>query len=185
MSESKKIENSPKQVIKVYHCNDKDRVREYIKEDKIIDSMEDGYWLGNGMYFWDTQSNAEYWRKEKIRKNNQKEYLIVSSFLKFSDDEILDLTDLNTQRKVENLWDKIALKEKYSKNPPLGKKLNMIYKIMPFFEVIKVIGVYPKTPKTELFSQPKRSDSPHADNKNKVIYSVKTHKCLFEKKVID
>lgn len=52
----------------LYHCNDKTRCQKFLDNKKfMIESKEDGIWLGNGMYFWDNLSNAKFW----YRKNNK------------------------------------------------------------------------------------------------------------------
>ena len=50
-----------------YHANDKEKCQKFV-ENSICIFSEDTYWLGYGMYFWDTMSNAVYWKTEKFRK---------------------------------------------------------------------------------------------------------------------
>ena len=63
----------------VYHCNDIERCDIFLeKKDYMIESKEDGIWLGEGMYFWDNYSNANYWLHEKERKDTQdKQFSII------------------------------------------------------------------------------------------------------------
>ena len=38
----------------LYHCNDSTRCQKFLQDHTyVIESQEDGIWLGSGMYFWD------------------------------------------------------------------------------------------------------------------------------------
>lgn len=134
----------------LYHCNDKTRCQKFLDNKKfMIESKEDGIWLGNGMYFWDNLSNAKFWYRKKQQKHD--ELLIVQSNV--YTDFLLDLTDLDVCNKMEQLWNKVY-KENEIKIPKdkitLGVKLNYLYDYYNMFkdvyQVIKVIGKYKKTP---------------------------------------
>lgn len=107
----------------LYHCNDKTRCQKFLDNKKfMIESKEDGIWLGNGMYFWDNLSNAKFWYRKKQQKHD--ELLIVQSNV--YTDFLLDLTDLDVCNKMEQLWNKVY-KENEIKIPKdkitLGVKL--------------------------------------------------------------
>ena len=88
----------------LYHCNDKTRCQKFLDNKKfMIESKEDGIWLGNGMYFWDNLSNAKFWYRKKQQKHD--ELLIVQSNV--YTDFLLDLTDLDVCNKMEQLWNKV------------------------------------------------------------------------------
>lgn len=88
----------------LYHCNDKTRCQKFLDNKKfMIESKENGIWLGNGMYFWDNLSNAKFWYRKKQQKHN--ELLIVQSNV--YTDFLLDLTDLDVCNKMEQLWNKV------------------------------------------------------------------------------
>lgn len=132
----------------LYHCNDKTRCQKFLDNKKfMIESKEDGIWLGNGMYFWDNLSNAKFWYRKKQQKHD--ELLIVQSNV--YTDFLLDLTDLDVCNKMEQLWNKVY-KENEIKIPKdkitLGVKLNYLYDYYDMFkdvyQVIKVIGKYKK-----------------------------------------
>ena len=111
----------------LYHCNDKTRCQKFLDNKKfMIESKEDGIWLGNGMYFWDNLSNAKFWYRKKQQKHD--ELLIVQSNV--YTDFLLDLTDLDVCNKMEQLWNKVY-KENEIKIPKdkitLGVKLNYLY----------------------------------------------------------
>ena len=57
----------------LYHCNDLERCKKFVSDKNyMINSEEDGNWLGRGMYFWDNPSNYKYWLKVKQRKKINK-----------------------------------------------------------------------------------------------------------------
>lgn len=161
----------------LYHCNDKTRCQKFLDNKKfIIESKEDGIWLGNGMYFWDNLSNAKFW----YRKNQQKhdELLIVQSNV--YTDFLLDLTDLDVCNKMEQLWNKVY-KENEIKIPKdkitLGVKLNYLYDYYDMFkdvyQVIKVIGKYKKTPQNSFYKYDLDSRRAEPTTAIKCIYNVK------------
>ena len=177
-----------KQVTKIYHCNDKKRVDKFVYNDEPIMSVEDGHWLGSGMYFWDNKSNALYWKKEKERKISNETYSIALAYASYSDNEILDLTDKEVQEEIRILYDKLVKRFKYDSKASLGKKLNTIYEFLSSagydLKVTKVIGEYPRTPKNIFFPKPKKTNTPHVSEKYKVIYSIKSFDIISNKKIV-
>lgn len=161
----------------LYHCNDKTRCQKFLDNKKfMIESKEDGIWLGNGMYFWDNLSNAKFWYRKKQQKHD--ELLIVQSNV--YTDFLLDLTDLDVCNKMEQLWNKIY-KENEIKIPKdkitLGAKLNYLYDYYDMFkdvyQVIKVIGKYKKTPQNSFYKYDLDSRRAEPTTAIKCIYNVK------------
>lgn len=161
----------------LYHCNDKTRCQKFLDNKKfMIESKEDGIWLGNGMYFWDNLSNAKFWYRKKQQKHD--ELLIVQSNV--YTDFLLDLTDLDVCNKMEQLWNKVY-KENEIKIPKdkitLGVKLNYLYDYYDMFkdvyQVIKVIGKYKKTPQNSFYKYDLDSRRAEPTTANKCIYNVK------------
>ena len=161
----------------LYHCNDKTRCQKFLDNKKfMIESKEDGIWLGNGMYFWDNLSNAKFWYKKKQQKHD--ELLIVQSNV--YTDFLLDLTDLDVCNKMEQLWNKVY-KENEIKIPKdkitLGVKLNYLYDYYDMFkdvyQVIKVIGKYKKTPQNSFYKYDLDSRRAEPTTAIKCIYNVK------------
>lgn len=161
----------------LYHCNDKTRCQKFLDNKKfMIESKEDGIWLGNGMYFWDNLSNAKFWYRKKQQKHD--ELLIVQSNV--YTDFLLDLTDLDVCNKMEQLWNKIY-KENEIKIPKdkitLGAKLNYLYDYYDMFkdvyQVIKVIGNYKKTPQNSFYKYDLDSRRAEPTTAIKCIYNVK------------
>ena len=66
---------SSRENTKAYHVNDEERCKKFIENKDYIIISDDTFWLGNGMYFWDNNSNANYWLKEKQRKDSKKIYI--------------------------------------------------------------------------------------------------------------
>lgn len=161
----------------LYHCNDKTRCQKFLDNKKfMIESKEDGIWLGNGMYFWDNLSNAKFWYRKKQQKHD--ELLIVQSNV--YTDFLLDLTDLDVCNKMEQLWNKVY-KENEIKIPKdkitLGVKLNYLYDYYDMFkdvyQVIKVIGKYKKTPQNSFYKYDLDSRRAESTTAIKCIYNVK------------
>lgn len=69
-------------IIKIFHCNSEIKCNEFIFQNKLLESKHpyDSLWLGRGMYFWDNLGNAKYWKRERNKKMNKMEKLLL--FLK-------------------------------------------------------------------------------------------------------
>ena len=189
------INQSNRENIKVFHCNDVQRCEKFLKEDDyLIRTEENGIWLGSGMYFWDNLSNAKYWKREKKRKtHNRKSFSIVSA--KIYIDDLLDLTDEETCRTIEMLWENYCrkMKRKYDvyKNVDLGEKLNtlfsseMVKEHLSTYSVVKIIGKYPRVPPTSLYSYDVHSNKIEPTLSAKCIYTVKNANYIFDKKLVE
>lgn len=55
----------------LYHSNDYERCNYFITKKELIYTKEDGIWLGEGMYFWDNENNANYWKSQKENWNKK------------------------------------------------------------------------------------------------------------------
>lgn len=161
----------------LYHCNDKTRCQKFLDNKKfMIESKEDGIWLGNGMYFWDNLSNAKFWYRKKQQKHDE---LLIEQSNVYTD-FLLDLTDLDVCNKMEQLWNKVY-KENEIKIPKdkitLGVKLNYLYDYYDMFkdvyQVIKVIGKYKKTPQNSFYKYDLDSRRAEPITAIKCIYNVK------------
>lgn len=55
-------------IVELYHCNYESRVESFFKhkELRISHHKDDSEWGGTGMYFWDNEGNAEYWKNKKM-----------------------------------------------------------------------------------------------------------------------
>ena len=128
----------------LYHCNDSTRCQKFLQDHTyVIESQEDGIWLGSGMYFWDNATNANYWLKQKSSKQPEEKFEIVIAHVYM--DHMLDLTDIDICKNIETLWK--TYKQKSGLDTPdnetLGYKLNTLYDYFPSFKemyhVIKII----------------------------------------------
>lgn len=179
----------------LYHCNDAFRCNKFINDASyLILSVEDGKWLGTGMYFWDNVGNAHYWKREKVRKsqndslNGHTLYSIVQAGV--YTDAMLDLTDIEVCEKVELIWEEymksINSSEKYV---PLGAKLNTLFECFGFFQsnysVVKVIGKYPLHSENHLFSYRLNRNNPEPFTAAKCIYNVKSADVIAERKILE
>lgn len=189
------INQNNRENIKVYHCNDTQRCEKFLKKDDyLIKSEEDGIWLGSGMYFWDNLSNAKYWKREKQRKSyNRKSFSIVSANIYI--DNLLDLTDESTCRTMEILWRNYCqkMKKPYDlyKDVDLGEKLNILFESemtrehLSTYNVIKIIGKYPRIPPNPLYSYNIYSNKIEPTLSAKCIYTVKNANDIFNKKLVE
>lgn len=176
----------------LYHCNEKSKCFKFVNTDGyLITSKEDGIWLGEGMYFWDNLSNANFWKNEKIRKDKAHiaNFSIVCA--KVDADKMLDLTDFNICNKISKMYESLSQKTgiELSITKQLGAKLNKLFEYFPAFaqeyHIIKVYGKYNKTPSNNLFSYDIHSYSPEPTLAIKCIYSIKNSKCILEKEFLE
>ncbi|MGL5086411.1 MAG: hypothetical protein ACRC68_11960 [Clostridium sp.] len=173
--------------IKGYHVNDKERCLKFVGDRNYIIASEDTYWLGYGMYFWDNKGNANYWLKEKLRKESQKEHLMATCNINIGEDYLLDLADDEVSEMVEKLWGQYCLKKREKIAQPLGIKID---KLLKFFDelnslkVIKAIGDYDinQTNKNYFF-QKKGYKGPQVRSKLKIIYSVREAELIFNREL--
>lgn len=162
-----------KYCILVYHVNSQKNISSVINSyknnnGKLYFSKEDGFWAGNGMYFWDNRGNANYW---KVRTRNR---FMLSADLNIDENCFLDFTDEDVLRQYERLWPLIAEKLHVSENSTPGKKINMICKVIPSIKIVKVNGYYPNIIERPFISGGKeKSSMPHMTIKTKTIFCVK------------
>ncbi|WP_051196022.1 hypothetical protein [Clostridium paraputrificum] len=172
---------------KGYHVNDKERCLKFISDKSYIIISDDRCWLGKGMYFWDNESNAIYWKKEKDRKNPGVENIIVNSNIYINDEILLDLTDEDVVNDLNDLWKAYCEKSGEKMNQPLGLKLD---KLFDFFDelnelkVIKCIGDYDIDRKNiNYFIQRKNFNGPQVRGRLKTIYCIKDESVAVNRKV--
>ncbi|AGK96705.1 hypothetical protein [Clostridium pasteurianum] len=173
--------------VKGYHVNDNERCLKFISEEKYLITSKDKFWLGFGMYFWDNNSNAEYWKKQKIKKEPNVTYIKVSSNIFIDEEYLLDLTDVNIVNGLEYLWKLYCKKKKEEENQPLGIKID---KLIEFFEdmksikVIKGIGNYDiNHNKTNTFINKESYSGPQIDCNLKAIYCARNYGFVVNRKV--
>lgn len=159
-----------------YHANTKDKILNCLANKNLIE-YKDTDWLGKGMYFWDNIGNAHYWKNEKIRKEEGTEIEILQANIYI--DEVLDLTDTQNLKFINNLWERFVsgnLKKDIPQNQ-LGKRLDYLFEAFSdkfSYGVIKAYGKY-KTEHTTFYSFFKGSN---ISIRNKIIYSVKKNECI-------
>lgn len=164
-----------KYFVLVYHVNTQENIAKVVDSYKngsgeLYTSVEDGYWAGNGMYFWDNEGNANYWKK--IRHNNY----ILKANLKIEENCILDLTDKDVLDELDQLWPSVAKKFHIDFDSPPGRKINTICKYLKKIKVVKINGYYPNMHENRIIFKGKknRKGKPHLTIKSKIIYCVKS-----------
>lgn len=175
-----------KYFVLVYHVNTHKNISNVVDSYKngsveLYTSVEDGYWAGNGMYFWDNKGNANYWKKS--RHNDY----ILKADLKIDENYILDFTDLDVVRHFETIWPLIAKKFHINGDATTpGKRINLICKFFDTVKVVKINGYYPNMPESYFISGGRDGSSiPHMTVKAKTIFCVKDADLLDNIKEID
>ena len=172
----------------LYHCNDSTCCQKFLQDHTyVIESQEDGIWLGSGMYFWDNATNANYWLKQKSRKQPEEKFEIVIAHVYM--DHMLDLTDIDICKNIETLWK--TYKQKSGLDTPdnetLGYKLNTLYDYFPSFKemyhVIKILGKYNYSPPNKLFEYNIRNNNTEPITSVKCIYNVKNISAIADRTI--
>ncbi|MGF7194073.1 hypothetical protein [Staphylococcus pasteuri] len=178
------------EVIKAYHSNMPKNINSFLDGSvNLLESLEDGYWLGKGMYFWDNYGNAQYWQ----RKVESREIVKVILLL----EKLLDLTDKNHLNKLQSAFN--MLKKKGSKSIDfanledeyeLGLVINTIFKevkkFSDHFHVVKCHGLYKNWDEQKIITGKKIkiheiSRSNFVTSLVKTIYCVKDERAIFQK----
>lgn len=131
--------------MKGFHANDKERCEKFLSNYEYLIISEDTDFLGNGMYFWEQQSRAEWWLKEK-----HKDVIVCAEIIT---EDMLDLNDPAVCSKIQHLYERIgnAVKNRYIKKYPkmdmqTGVKLNVLFESFGFymnaFKVVRGTRVY-------------------------------------------
>ncbi|WP_335932325.1 hypothetical protein [Fusobacterium polymorphum] len=178
--------------VEVYHTNDRLKIENFLETSELIIS-KDTNWLGSGMYFWDNLSNAKYWKNEKLRKRETTDIKIIKGTIFL--EKMLDLTDEETVRYIDDIWSYISkfseIKKIKIEKAELGRKLDVIFDFYKNisdeetknfdYNVIKCLGSYRKNlmGSLDLFSESNLTLS------NKIIYSVKENICIGKFEIID
>lgn len=175
-----------KHCILVYHVNSQENISSVVSSYKdnrgeLYFSKEDGFWAGDGMYFWDNKGNAKYWKKS--RHNDY----ILKADLKIDENYILDFTDLDVVQRFETIWPLIAKKFHINVDATTpGKRINLICKFIDTVKVVKINGYYPNMPESYFISGGRDGSSiPHMTVKAKTIFCVKNADVLDNIKEID
>lgn len=128
-----------------FHANDKTRCEKFLSDYSYLIISEDTAFLGNGMYFWEQQSRAEWWLKEK-----QKDVIVRAEIIT---DNMLDLNDPDVCLRIQHLYERIgsAVRNRYIKKYPkmdmqTGVKLNVLFEMyssyMSTFKVVRGTRIY-------------------------------------------
>lgn len=157
-----------------YHCNDSDKIDSYLdKEDlSILESVgpQNHDFLGNGVYFWDNEGNAEFWDRDRKRKDTPKDTPISLSKIEatgsFLTKEMVDLTDENLRLKYEKAIEKIKEIKKKRYESRHGVLIDYLCDILNY-KVVKVIS------KDDTIKAPDLLQSPRLNYQTRVIWCIK------------
>ena len=101
----------------LYHSNKEHKCKKFISlSDYLIvsENNKDDIWLGKGMYFWDNRGNVDWWNRKQMKKHPQDRFSIVVANVNL--DHLLDLTDIEIYKKLEEVWNAICKKAKLDSN---------------------------------------------------------------------
>jgi hypothetical protein len=160
-----------------FHANDAIKFTDPIKDDCFI-MASDTKWFGNGMYFWDNLSNANYWVRKKLRESEIECVYIISANIIIN--QLLDLTDYDIIDKIERIWINYCKLKKIVdyKHIPVGVRLNILFDFFPDirneYKVIKGIGFYKNSKQHHFYVY----DAAHNENIPYITSQIKTIYCV-------
>lgn len=107
-------------------------------------------------------------------------------------EHLLDLTDIDTCKKLVTLWSVYQTKLGITENEDtveLGEKLNLLYRCIPGFKdsykVIKIYGKYNKTLDNGFFQYNLNSSRAEPTLSVKCIYNVKCKEVIMERELYE
>ena len=125
-----------------FHANTKDKCDRFMKDATYLIVFDDTDYLGRGMYFWEDEKQAIWWRD--TQKGGEEKAAIITA--KIDKDKLLDITDIKILKELEKIYKQI--KDKLAKattieedNHPLGKKLDILFEYDNVF-VQHFSGIY-------------------------------------------
>ncbi|MBL1225353.1 hypothetical protein [Enterococcus sp. BWR-S5] len=130
----------------------------------ISNHAYDENWCGEGMYFWDNKGNSNFWKK---KKNGDSE--IVSCFLVFEEEHLLDFSDYEVAERMQQLISLLSQRDRNLLDEKPGKKIDFLAKKLEI-KLVKVIGMYPFSKGSSFFPE---IDNAHPSTSSKIIYCVK------------
>lgn len=169
----------------LFHCNDLYRCQRFVENGDLISSVEDGDWLGSGMYFWDNLANTLYWYNDKIKHDEKQKYAIVKAAVSL--ENLLDLTDTDICHTLDKLWNELCktLSLDEEQIDDMGYRLNCLYRIFPEFiekyKIVKVFGQYPRTPRNHWFNKYNKTNQEY---KIQPTINIKCIYCIKDKGII-
>ncbi|HIW89801.1 MAG TPA: hypothetical protein H9869_08035 [Candidatus Ligilactobacillus excrementipullorum] len=176
-----------KYCIPVYHVNSPENIHKVFSSfekgsKNLYCTKEEGFWAGNGMYFWDNKGNAAYWKRTRENRKKLTSATLMADLL-IDDDSLLDLTDQEVLNTVNRLWPRVA--ERFNLNNgyySIGKKINCICEMIPEIKVVKICGYYPRKKEHSFLEKEKKR--PHVTLKSKIIFCVKASDRLQDLSII-
>lgn len=150
---------------------------------KLLESIEDGIWLGNGMYFWDNEANAEYWIRNKQTRFPNLEFAFVKVLLSL--ECLLDLSDKNHTNLCKEILNNLIKKgvDKSLKDKGLGAIINTLFTESTIFQdhftILKIHGLYNwEENKFIVGNDSKYKNKSRPSSVVKTIYCVKSEKVI-------
>lgn len=159
----------------------------FVKENKLI-ITHDTHYLGNGMYFWDNESNAHYWARKKLRepknKGKQIKKVLICRAKIVLESPILDMTDKEQIKLIQKLWNVYCDKMKENNRRQFsGTILNILRRFFPDeFEPMKVSkghGDYSRNNKARFLANLDKNT--YLDDRPKTIYAVHCNERVVER----
>lgn len=173
----------------LYHSNKEHKCKKFISQSDYLivsENDRDDIWLGKGMYFWDNRGNVDWWNGKQIKKYPQGSFSIIVANVNL--EHLLDLTDIEIYRKLEEVWNATCKKAKLDSNRPLGNKLDYLFDIENYsieYSVIKVYGKYNYISNDGIFKFDYKTMKAEPTMDAKCIYNVRNAECIIERKYLN
>ena len=170
-----------------YHANDQERCERFLIDDNfLIICYSDTDYLGVGMYFWNHEVDAQWWKSQKHKECIVKAKINLDAMLDLTDDDVVDeLAELYKQilDSIKNKFEEMAKQKSVNLDTAVGLKLDMLYEAFPVhmkkFDVLKGRRHYNRKPESVFLKRTKLS------TKGVDIYCVKDAGVLSQREVVD
>lgn len=170
--------------IEAFHYGVTSMVDDFITGKRpILCTIEDGIWLGNGMYFWDNKGNLAYWKRIKDKQSTTA-FSAVRVVLLLN--KMLDLTSethVEFCKKIQAELKSVGIKEFDERQ--LGKNINVLFDKSAIFEdlfnLVRVHGLYAKREDDYLSSKITKKTFHKPTANVRTIYCVKSDEPIIYK----
>lgn len=174
-----------------YHANDMPRCSAFIAPGAsyLCKSDSDTEYLGSGMYFWTSNSDARWWASGRINRGKYPTALIVKAEIDITHSWDIDENDEDIEQ-IQSLWNQIDEKQRMrgylgkNKIKMTGAMFEIIFKMFPnVSEVVEVIigrRGYLRKDKTITFF-----DNSHFQYRVRTILCVRYHRAISNRERVE
>ena len=175
------------QQIDGYHANDQERCKQFLTDNNfLIICYSDTDYLGTGMYFWNHEADARWWKSHKHKECIVKAKINLDAMLDLTDDDVVKSLAKSYERISRAIiiqYEKKAGKKNIDLKKAVGLKLDMLYEAFPVymkkFDVLKGRRDYERKQESDFLFGTKLS------TKSLDIYCVKEAGVLSQREAVD